>query len=234
MRSLKFPILLFTVLLSVSVASAQRTEITIGLSEHFFDTLLDAVFQNGGPPEFALSQNSPGQVIPSQKPSQDGTGFAQSFSDTAGQACNESIKLQRENNGVRTAVRFRDGKIYAPLAFTGNYNPPLIGCVGFGGYAETNIEMEFDPQGQRLIARAKVLNVSLNGTNGLGASVITRLVQSSIDKKVNPMEVVSLEKISFGVPIQNGQNLKMKAVGIKQEVVNGVLLIRIAYEFVKA
>ena len=35
----------------------------------------------------------------------------------------------REMNGVRTAVRFREGKVYVPLAFSGMYSPPFVGCV---------------------------------------------------------------------------------------------------------
>lgn len=234
MRFLKIFALVFSICACASAAQAQRTEITIGLSEQFFDTLLDAVFQNGGPPEFVLSRNVSQGEHSSRMVQGKGFGLGESIIGTSGEECSESIKLQRESNGVRTAVRFRDGKIYAPIAFTGNYNPPLVGCLGFGGYAETNIELEFDQAAQRLVARAKVLNVSLNGTNGLGGSVITRLVQGSIDRKVNPMEVVSLDKVSFAVPIQNGPNLKMKAVGIRQEILNGMLNIRIAYEFVKA
>ena len=86
-------------------------------------------------------------------------------------------------NGVRTAVRFRDGKILAPLAFSGSYNPPFVGCVPFSGWAESVIDLEFDQNSQRLIARARVLNVNLNGTGGIGGSVVAKLVQGSIDKK---------------------------------------------------
>src|SRR5205814_779652 len=70
--------------------------------------------------------------------------------------CTESIKILREMNGVRTAVRFREGKIYVPLAFSGSYEPPFIGCVDFAGWAETNIDLEFDRAGRRLIGRARV------------------------------------------------------------------------------
>jgi hypothetical protein len=217
----------------VTVAHGQKTEVTIGLSEQFFDTLLDAVFQNGGPPEFALSKNTTEPFGPAMDAALS-SGFGQAVSDGPDEPCRETIKLQRESNGIRTAVRFRDGKIYAPLAFTGNYNPPLVGCVEFGGYAETNIALEFDQSGQRLLAKATVLNVSLNGSGGLGGSLVARMVQGSIDRKVNPIEVISLDKISFPVPMQKGPGLRMRAVGIREEIANGLLNIHIAYEFVKA
>ena len=60
---------------------------------------------------------------------------------------------------------------------------------------------------------------------------MARTVQSSIDKKINPIQILALDKISFVVPIQNAGSLKMKAVGIKHEVANNLLNVRISYEF---
>jgi hypothetical protein len=192
------------------------------LNESFFDALLDAIYQNGGMPEIPLAQNRvTGRIVP--------TAYAENNPKTA---CNNSIKLLRESNSVRTAVRFRDGKIYAPIAFSGSYSPPFVGCVEFSGYAETNIDLEFDQQNQRLIGRANVLNVSVNGTGGIGSSVLSKMVQSSIDKKVNPVEILRLDKLSFPVPIQNSKGLIMKAVGIRHDIGSGTLNIHVDYEFV--
>jgi hypothetical protein len=205
-----------------SLAPAQRAEITVVLNESFFDALLDAIYQNGGMPEIPLAQNRvTGRIVP--------TAYAENNPKTA---CNNSIKLLRESNSVRTAVRFRDGKIYAPIAFSGSYSPPFVGCVEFSGYAETNIDLEFDQQNQRLIGRANVLNVSVNGTGGIGSSVLSKMVQSSIDKKVNPVEILRLDKLSFPVPIQNSKGLIMKAVGIRHDIGSGTLNIHVDYEFV--
>src|SRR5688572_28754988 len=87
-------------------AFAQKTEITVSFSEQFFDVLMDAIYQNAGPPEFSLSRVEGGE-----NPSRIGT-LRNSFTETA--ACNETVKLLREMNGVKTAVRFREGKIVAP------------------------------------------------------------------------------------------------------------------------
>lgn len=243
MKLNKFLSLFLALLFSVSIVNAQRTEITISLNEQFFDTLLDAIYQNAAPPEFPLSENI-NRRDPETPRITTNDLRASAFSVRKNSvsprlriekpACSETIRLLRELNGVRTAVRFRDGKIYAPLAFSGNYNPPLIGCVDFAGWAEANVNLEFDQTGQRLIARVNVLNVSLDGSGGIGGSVIARLVQSSIDKKINPIDLIRLDKVSFMVPIQNSGNVKMKAVGIRHEILNGVLNVHIAYEFVKA
>ena len=148
--------------------------------------------------------------------------------------CREAVKILRETSGVRTSVRFRDGKIIAPLAFTGSYSPPLIGCVNFTGSAESIINLEFDQNAQRLIARAKVRDVSLNGTGGVGGSIVARMVQGPIDKKINPIEIIRTDRVSFLLPLQNSNQVRMKATGFSHDVVAGQLNIRVAYEFQKA
>ena len=50
------PIVL-TVFLFASAAAAQRPEVTISLNEAFFDSLLDAVYQNSPPLEFSMAAN---------------------------------------------------------------------------------------------------------------------------------------------------------------------------------
>ena len=226
----------------VSIAKAQRAEVTISLNEQFFDALLDAVFKNANPPEFPLAlndiktENSGENAFAARRRAPLFFGENKTFSllnYPAKKQCSETIRLQREIDGVRTAVRFRDGQIYAPIAFAGNYNPPLVGCINFSGWAETNISLEFDQNAQRLVGRARVANVSLSGTGGIGGSLLTRLVQSAIDKRVNPIQILQLEKISFVVPIQNSGSVRMKAVGIKPEIINGALNVRVVYEFAK-
>ncbi len=249
MKFMRIPLIAFLfVLFAASLSTAQKAEVTISLNEQFFDALLDGVFQHGGAPEFSIAQSdthrrdAETQRYFYQRTSYTGTNLnnesiGQVFSASqhfgGGNKCDETIKLLRETGGVRTAVRFREGKILAPLAFSGNYNPPFIGCVPFGGLAESVIDLEFDRNSQRLTARAKVLNVSLSGTGGIGGSVIARLVQGSIDKKINPIEIMKLDSISFAVPIQNSAALKMKAVGFRHSVDNGVMNVHIAYEFLK-
>jgi hypothetical protein len=220
----KITSLIAVLLLCASFAAAQRPEVTISLNEAFFDSLLDAIYQNAPPIEFSIASSQPRKL---------GGSHALSFGPSA-PVCKETIQLLRESNGVRTAVRFRDGKILAPLVFSGNYNPPFVGCVPFSGYAETVIDLEFDQQNQRVVARARVLNVSLNGTGGVGGTLIAKMVQGSIDKKVNPIEIFTMDKISFLLPIRKDVNLRMKAASVRHEIVNGALNIVIAYDFVKA
>lgn len=226
----KFLSLVLLGLISTVYAKGQTAEVTIQLNEQFFDALVEAIFKNANAPEFSLSENR----VPEN--TSEKAIFTKAFSESKNEnaMCKETVKLQRQIDGVNTTVRFREGKIFAPIAFTGNYNPPLIGCIDFSGWAETNIELEFNRQTQTLTGRAKVLRVNLSGTGGVGSSLIARLVQSSIDKKINPINILQLEKISFAVPVQNAGSLKMKAVGVRPEILNGVLNVHLTYEFQKA
>jgi hypothetical protein len=225
MKFIKIQTLLLSLVLLVSNVSAQKTEVTITFGEQFFDALLDAVFQYAAPPEFSLAKNERPAI-------RRGGKMRSAFAETA--ACAESIRLLRENSGKRTSVRFRDGRITAPIAFSGNYNPPLIGCVPFAGVAETVVDLEFDQPGQRLLARARVQDVALNGTAGIGGGIVARMVQGSIDKKINPIEIIKTDKVSFIIPLQNSSSVKMRATGFAHEIVNGQLVIHITYEFEKS
>src|SRR5881392_3103823 len=111
MKFTKIPLLILSLCLFASVASAQKTEITITFGEQFFDALLDAVFAYAPPPEFILTKNNS-----SSSTAAVGNSFASK------RECSESVKLLRETNGKRTSVRFREGRITAPIAFSGNYN----------------------------------------------------------------------------------------------------------------
>jgi hypothetical protein len=105
--------------------------------------------------------------------------------------------------------------------------------MDFAGVADANIDLEFDRDAQRLVGRARVENVNLNGTGGVGGTMVARTLQNSIDKKLNPIELLKLESLSFGFPIRPAGNLRMKAVGFRTEVANGQLNIVVTYEFLK-
>lgn len=240
MKTKQMSAALLTLLLFASSAYSQRPEVTISLNESFFDALLDSVFSNFDPPEFSMALYGSDTLNSPLLGGMDrsiGSFFNASSdyrrSNPALGACAESVKLLREMRGIKTAVRFKEGKVVAPLAFTGTYAAPFVGCVEFAGSAESNLDLEFDQNTQQLIGRIRVTSVNLNGTGGIGGTVIARLIQGSIDKKMNPVEILSLEKVSFGVPLQRSAVLKMRAHRIKPEVGNGVLNVRVEYDFVK-
>jgi len=204
-----FPFFFALLFLSFGFTFAQKPEITLTLNEQFMDATIDAVLQKGEPPAIELR------------------------GEQTDSGCRETLRLRRELSGVKSAVRFRDGKILAPIAFDGNYRMPVIGCVDVAGSADTQVDLEFDQAGQRIVARVKVTGVSLNGTGGVGKGLLGRIVQTSVDERVNPIEVVKLERLSLLFPIQNSGTLKMTAVGFRYTVQNGGINLHVAYDLIR-
>src|SRR3954454_14341538 len=88
------PLLISAILLTCcSLASAQKAEVTLSLNEAFFDSLLDSMYKNFDPPQFSLAQNNASPQVGKAGGPSDGKDH-----------CNESVKILREGNGVRTAV----------------------------------------------------------------------------------------------------------------------------------
>ena len=173
----------FSLILFVSFAHAQTAEVMVSLNEQFFDAVLDATFKNLKQPDFPLS-------------------------DKQGGKCDEKVKLEREMNGVKTSVTFREGKIVAPIAFTGTYDAPLLSCMDFRGWAETELQLEFDQSSNTLFARAKVKNVQVNNIPSFAGGIVARLLQGSIDRKINPVKILVLDKLSFIVPVSVAEGTK--------------------------
>jgi hypothetical protein len=196
----------FTVIALAAFVQGQRAEVTLQLNEQFFAAMLDSVYQNFDPPAFRLNDNASG--------------------------CG-TLKILREASGMRTAVQFREGQIRLPLAFSGNYDPPFLGCVNFSGWADSIIDLEFDQSAQKVVGRARVTNVHLDGAGGVGSSVIAKMLQGTIDRRLNPIEILHLEKLTFGVPIPNTGTMRMRAIGIRHDLAGGVLNLHVTYEFGK-
>jgi hypothetical protein len=209
--------------------SAQQAPVWLTMNEDFFDSFLDAIFTNFGPPQFSIAAVD---GIPNDASASRFFGFANSVG-IDGNSCGESISILRENSGVRTAVRFRGGQVYVPLAFSGSYRAPIVGCLEFAGWAESNLALDFDRDAKRLLGRITVTNVVLDGTRGVGGQMVARMLQSSIDRRLNPIEILRLESLSFDVPVQNGGSLRMRAADVRPEFGDRSLNVRINYSFEK-
>lgn len=208
---------------------AQQAPVWLTLNEEFFDAFLAAVFANFGPPQFSIAavETTPQVGLGSRF-----FTYANAAAANDG-SCGESISILRENSGVRTAVRFRGGQIYVPLAFSGSYRAPVFGCLEFAGWAESNLVLDFDRDAKSLLGRLTVTNVVLEGTRGVGGQMAARMLQSSIDRRLNPIEIVRPESLSFNVPVHNGGSLRMSASDVRPEFGDRSLNLRINYTFDK-
>jgi hypothetical protein len=191
-------------------------EVTITVNEQFFNAFLEAMFTNLKAP------STPLVITPSDK---DRTP-AESY------GCPSAITLQREEGGVKTAVKLEPGRITAPLAFAGSYNSTLLGCIEFRGWANTTWSLEFDHTRQVLIARVLLDEIHLTNVPALAGGSLVKMVQSAVDKKINPLQLLRVDQLSSRVPIEPAKGaLRLRAKEVKPEVVSGMLNLRIGYEF---
>lgn len=194
------------------VRATPAGEVAVVLNEQIFNALLDALLAMPQPPTFPLKQGG------------------------SGGDCASEITLAREVSGARTSVRFARGRIEAPIAFRGSYNAPVVGCLKFQGWADTQLNLAFDPSKQALAARVEVRKVNLSGVPSMFADGVTGLVQDSLDERVNPFEILRAEQVSAQLPLRKlatGGALRLRAREMRHDIQPGELRLWIVYEFVR-
>src|SRR5690349_24185122 len=80
--------------------------VVVSLDQGFVDAVLSTTFSNLGTPTFNLSQLNSDRF--EQANFQGG--------------CSNKITLLQEGSGTKTGVQFSNGRISAPMVFSGNYN----------------------------------------------------------------------------------------------------------------
>ena len=225
--------------------AAPAAEATVTINEQFINSFLDAMFTRLRGPQFPLSlafepqkETAGATALNERETAHRQISFSlkteQAMSATPAQ-CASVIVLEREVGGVKTAVRFENGRITAPLAFSGSYAVALLGCIRFQGWAETVIRLDFDRARQVLSARVEVQDIHLSGVPSLASGVIVSLVQSSIDRRINPVEILQAAQLSARIPIAAaGGALRLMAKEVRPEIVPGSLRLHIIYEFAPA
>jgi len=190
--------------------------VVIALEQSLVDAVMAATFSGLGTPTFQLGQN---RDVP------------ESFEHVLFQGgCTNQITLLPEGSGAKTGVQFRNGTIYAPMAFTGNYN--LGGCIQFKGWAQTSIKLQFDQEKQTVFGYVNVEGVNLEGVNPIANNFVTVFVQGAINQKVNPLVLLSEQQLSLMIPVKasNGA-VKARAKDVRAEVLDGSLKLYLTYEF---
>ena len=193
-------------------ANATAAEATVTINEQFLNSFLTAMFDDLNEPTMALTM-----------------GGAQSSPQ-----CASEIRLKREISGTRTAVHFENGKMVGSLAFAGAYNASLMGCIEFTGWADTDVNLDYDNARRAVVARFHVRDVHLNNAPAILNGPLLTMVQATIDRKYNPTELFTLDKLSTRVEIQPaGGALQLRAKEVRTEIKAAGLTLHIIYEFVK-
>ncbi len=196
---------------------SQPGAVVISLEQSFIDAVLATTFSGLGTPTFQLGQSRNGDERIEQALFQGG--------------CTNSITLLAEGSGVKTGVQFRNGNVYAPMAFTGSYN--LAGsCMQFKGWAQSKIRLSFDQEKQTVYGYVDVEGVNLEGVNPIANNFVTVFVQGAINQKVNPLILVSEPQLSLQIPVKasNGA-VKARAKDVRAEILDGSLKLYLTYEF---
>ena len=219
--------------------AAQVAEVTVTLNEKFFNALLDTIFARMKPPAYPLSITGADSLkndsAATQKDGVERSAGAHSSGKAIPQSCESVVVLEREAEGVKTAVRFENGRVVAPLAFKGSYSVALLGCINFRGWADTVINLEFNRERQVLSARVTVQDIHLTNIPSLASGVVVGLVQNSIDRRINPIEILRAAQLSARLPITGSDGaLTLRATEIRPEVQPGRLSLHIFYEFARA
>jgi hypothetical protein len=191
--------------------------VVVALDQSFIDTMLATTFSGLGTPTFQLGQNFKDKSERIDQVLYQG-------------GCTNTITLLPEGSGVKTGVEFRNGTVYAPMAFTGSYN--LAGCMQFKGWAQTSIKLSFDQEKQTVYGNVNVEGVNLEGMNPIANNFVTVFVQGAINQKVNPLVLVTEPQLSLMIPVKasNG-SVKARAKDVRAEVLDGSLKLYLTYEF---
>lgn len=198
-------------------SGAQPGAVVIALEQSFVDAVLATTFSGLGTPTFQLGETRNGEERIDHALFQGG--------------CTNTITLLAEGSGVKTGVQFRNGNVYAPMAFTGSYN--LAGsCIQFKGWAQNKIRLSFDQDKQTVYGYVDVEGVNLEGVNPIANNFVTVFVQGAINQKVNPLILVSEPQLSLMIPVKasNGA-VKARAKDVRAEVLDGSLKLYLTYEF---
>ena len=185
-------------------------EVVVVLSEQFLSSIIEAIAAQPSPPSYKLSREGEGS-----------------------KNCADQVTLLPESQGTRTTIRFEEGRIIAPVAFRGSYEPPLLGCMNFEGWADTSFDFAFDPAQQSLNARIRVRSINLKSVPSMMSGGITGLVQDAIDSRVNPIVILRAEQLGATLPASN-RGLRLRAKEVRHEVAGKDLRIRIVYEILQS
>ncbi|MGI9035355.1 MAG: hypothetical protein ACR2GD_04875 [Pyrinomonadaceae bacterium] len=184
----------------------------VELKQDFFTPVIGAILSNGNAPAFPL--NLTGQT-----------------SQPVNEITCGKITLQPEDNGTTTAVKLENGQILVPIAFAGNFNA-LGSCVEFKGWAQANLELRYDETQQIVFGQINVQTVNLDGISPIVSGLVTPIVQSTLNNRVNPVQILRGDQIALKVPIKStGSILKAQVKDIRAEVKDNALSLYVTYNF---
>lgn len=197
---------------------------SVVLNQQFFDTVLTTIFRDMNAPAFPLNLTGKNVFDDTTRPQY--ASFA--FQNT----CDGKIVLQPQGSSVTTGIRLENGRITAPLAFTGSTS--ILGqCINFAGWAQANLGLRYDAEQQTVFGQINVETVNLDGVSPLVSGLVTPLVQNTINQKVNPITILRGQQIALNLPIAaTSGTLKANVKDVRAEIKENALNLYVTYDFV--
>jgi hypothetical protein len=187
-------------------AGPQPGTAEIVLRQELFDQVLDAVFRDMNAPSFPLTNGG-------------------------SSGCENRITILSEGSGVKTRLSFDNNKIAAPLAFSGSY-PSMVGCMQFTGWAQAALDLRFEPETQSVIGQVNVATVDLDGVNPFFTALMTPVVQSTLNERVNPIRIIDGRQLAVDLPIEaTAGKLQGKPLDVRAEVKDNALHLYVTEQF---
>jgi hypothetical protein len=185
----------------------------IQLKQEFFTPVFQSILREGSSPSFPLSLTG----APSDQPVNE-------------IACGK-ITLKPEGSGTTTAVKMENGQILVPIAFTGNVNA-FGNCFDFNGWAQANLELRYDEAQQIVFGQINVQTVNLDGVAPVVSGLITPVVQSTLNSRVNPVQILRGDQIALKVPIKStNSTLQAQVRDVRAEIKDNALSLYVTYNF---
>ena len=195
----------------------------IVLRQDFFNQILQTIFRDMNAPSFPLN-------LTGQNNHENGEVVRYGLLQNSNQ-CEGKITLVPEGSGVQTGLRFENNRLAAPLAFSGSTS--VFGsCIQFNGWAQANLELRYDAAQQTVFGQINVETVNLDGVTPIISGFVTPIVQSTINQRVNPIQILQGKQIALNVPINatNG-NLQANVKDVRAEVKDNALNLYVIYDF---
>jgi hypothetical protein len=178
----------------------------IVLRQEFFNEVLGTIFRDLNDPTFDVG--------------------------SAGTAdCDGRLTVLEQGSGVQTAVRFENNRISVPFAFSGNYGSP-VGCLKFTGWAQANLELRYDETTQGVFGQLNVETVNLDGVNPIVSGFVTPIVQTTLNNRVNPIQILQGKQIAVDAPIASAAGrLQANVTDVRAEIRDNALNLYAIYTF---
>jgi len=198
---------------------------SVVLNQQFFDQILGTIFRDMNAPAFPLNLTGRNDFDETPRPQ------LASFALQNGGGCEGKITLLQQGSNVTTGVRLENGKINAPLAFTGSTS--VFGqCINFAGWAQANLALRFDEAQQTVFGQINVETVNLDNISPVISGFVTPIVQTTINSRVNPITILRGQQLALNLPITaSGGTLKANVKDVRSEVKENAVNLFVTYDF---